>query len=39
MNLSTVAIVWFGGLRIESGGMPIGNLSAFSSTSCRFSWR
>jgi ATP-binding cassette subfamily B protein len=29
MNLSTVAIVWFGGLRIESGSMPIGNLSAF----------
>jgi ATP-binding cassette subfamily B protein len=29
MNLSTVAIVWFGGLRIDSGGMQIGNLSAF----------
>jgi ATP-binding cassette subfamily B multidrug efflux pump len=29
MNLSTVAIVWFGGMRIDSGGMPIGNLSAF----------
>jgi ATP-binding cassette subfamily B multidrug efflux pump len=29
MNLSTVAIVWFGGLRIDAGGMPIGNLSAF----------
>jgi len=29
MNLSTVAIVWFGGLRINSGAMPIGNLSAF----------
>ncbi len=29
MNVSTVAIVWFGGLRIDSGGMPIGNLSAF----------
>ena len=29
MNLSTVAVVWFGGLRIDSGGMPIGNLSAF----------
>jgi ATP-binding cassette subfamily B protein len=24
-----VAIVWFGGLRIDSGGMPIGNLAAF----------
>jgi ATP-binding cassette subfamily B protein len=29
MNLSTVAIVWFGGIRVDSGGMPIGNLSAF----------
>jgi ATP-binding cassette subfamily B protein len=29
MNLSTVAIVWFGGLRIDSGAMPLGNLSAF----------
>ena len=29
MNLTTVAIVWFGGLRIDSGGMQIGNLSAF----------
>ena len=29
MNLATIAIVWFGGLRIDSGGMQIGNLSAF----------
>jgi ATP-binding cassette subfamily B multidrug efflux pump len=29
MNLSTVAIVWFGGLRIDSGGMQIGHLAAF----------
>jgi ATP-binding cassette subfamily B multidrug efflux pump len=29
MNLTTVAVVWFGGLRIDSGGMQIGNLSAF----------
>jgi ATP-binding cassette, subfamily B, multidrug efflux pump len=29
MNLSTVAIIWFGGLRIDSGGMQIGNLAAF----------
>jgi len=29
MNISTVAIVWFGGLRIDSGQMQIGNLSAF----------
>jgi ATP-binding cassette subfamily B protein len=29
LNLSTVAILWFGGLRIDSGQMPIGNLLAF----------
>ena len=29
MNLSTVAILWFGGHRIASGEMPIGNLMAF----------
>ncbi len=29
MNVSTVAIVWFGGLRVDSGGMQIGNLTAF----------
>jgi ATP-binding cassette subfamily B multidrug efflux pump len=29
MNMSTVAIIWFGGLRIDSGAMPIGNLTAF----------
>jgi ATP-binding cassette subfamily B protein len=29
MNLSTVAIMWFGGQRIASGAMPIGNLTAF----------
>jgi ATP-binding cassette subfamily B multidrug efflux pump len=29
MNLTTVAVVWFGGLRVDSGGMQIGNLSAF----------
>jgi len=28
-NLSTVAILWFGSLRVESGEMPIGNLIAF----------
>ena len=28
LNLSTVAILWFGGLRIDSGAMPIGNLLA-----------
>ncbi len=29
MYLSTVAIIWFGGHRINSGEMPIGNLTAF----------
>ncbi len=28
-NLSTVAILWFGSLRVDSGEMPIGNLIAF----------
>jgi ATP-binding cassette subfamily B multidrug efflux pump len=29
LNLSTVAVMWFGAGRVESGGMPIGNLTAF----------
>ncbi len=29
MNLSSVAILWFGGQRVASGEMPIGNLTAF----------
>ncbi len=29
LNLSTVAVMWFGSLRIDSGDMPIGNLTAF----------
>ena len=29
MNLATVAIMWFGGQRVDSGAMPIGNLFAF----------
>jgi ATP-binding cassette subfamily B protein len=29
MNLSTVAVMWFGALRVDSGAMPIGNLTAF----------
>lgn len=29
MNFSTVAIMWFGGHRIDLGAMPIGNLTAF----------
>jgi len=29
MNLSTVAIMWFGGHLVDTGQMPIGNLTAF----------
>lgn len=29
MNLSGVAILWFGGIRVDEGAMPIGNLVAF----------
>ncbi len=29
MNLTTVAVLWFGASRVDSGGMPIGNLTAF----------
>lgn len=29
MNLSSVAVLWFGGHLVDSGGMPIGNLTAF----------
>lgn len=29
MNLTVVAIIWFGGIRIESGSMQIGDLMAF----------
>jgi ATP-binding cassette subfamily B protein len=29
MNLSTVAVLWFGGHLVDSGQMPIGNLTAF----------
>ncbi len=29
LNLSTVAVMWFGAGRVEDGGMPIGNLTAF----------
>jgi ATP-binding cassette subfamily B multidrug efflux pump len=29
LNLSTVAVMWFGALRVNSGEMPIGNLTAF----------
>lgn len=29
MNLSSVAVIWFGGHLISSGAMPVGNLTAF----------
>jgi ATP-binding cassette subfamily B multidrug efflux pump len=29
LNLSMVAVMWFGSIRVESGGMQIGNLTAF----------
>lgn len=29
MNVTSLAITWFGGIRIDSGAMPIGNLTAF----------
>ena len=29
LNLSTVAVIWFGAMRVDSGAMPIGNLTAF----------
>jgi ATP-binding cassette, subfamily B, multidrug efflux pump len=28
-NLSSVAVIWFGALRVDSGDLPIGNLTAF----------
>ncbi|MHB8460464.1 MAG: ABC transporter ATP-binding protein [Candidatus Limnocylindrales bacterium] len=29
LNLSTVAVMWFGAFRVSAGAMPIGNLTAF----------
>jgi ATP-binding cassette subfamily B protein len=29
LNLSTVAVMWFGSFRVASGAMPIGNLTAY----------
>ncbi len=29
MNLTTVVVLWFGAFRVDSGGMSIGNLTAF----------
>lgn len=29
MNLTTVAVMWFGGIRVEAGGMQVGQLMSF----------
>ncbi|HYK94955.1 MAG TPA: ABC transporter ATP-binding protein [Candidatus Dormibacteraeota bacterium] len=29
LNISTVGVMWFGAIRVDSGEMPIGNLTAF----------
>ena len=29
LNLSSVAVIWFGGHLVDAGDMPIGNLTAF----------
>jgi ATP-binding cassette subfamily B protein len=29
MNVTTIAVVWFGGVRIDIGGMDMGSLVAF----------
>ena len=29
LNFSSIAVIWFGGHLVDSGGMPIGNLTAF----------
>ena len=29
LNMSTVGVMWFGAIRVDSGQMPIGNLTAF----------
>jgi len=40
MNLTTVAVVWFGGHLVDDGSMPIGDLTALPVlTSCRSSSR
>jgi len=39
INVSSVAVLWFGGHRIDSGQMQIGALTAFLSYLCRSSWQ
>ncbi len=39
MNLSSVAVIWFGGHLIANGSMPIGNLTAFLTYILQILWR
>lgn len=38
MNLSTIAITWFGGFRIDEGYMQVGDLMAFSQYAMQIMW-
>jgi ATP-binding cassette subfamily B multidrug efflux pump len=38
MNLATIAIVWFGGIRIDSGHMQIGDMMAFLQYAMQIMW-
>jgi ATP-binding cassette, subfamily B, multidrug efflux pump len=38
MNFTTIAILWFGGLRIDSGGMQVGSLIAFLQYAMQIMW-
>ncbi|HEY9289242.1 MAG TPA: ABC transporter ATP-binding protein [Candidatus Dormibacteraeota bacterium] len=38
MNLSSVAIIWFGGHLIDTGSMPVGNLFAFQAYIMQIFW-
>jgi ATP-binding cassette, subfamily B, multidrug efflux pump len=39
MNLSSVAVLWFGGFRIEAGLMQVGSLIAFMAYLIQSSWQ
>ena len=39
INLSSVAILWFGAHLVDAGEMQIGSMTAFLPTSCRSSSR
>jgi ATP-binding cassette subfamily B multidrug efflux pump len=38
MNFTSIAILWFGGLRIDSGGMEVGSLIAFLQYAMQIMW-